>query len=350
MKILSVASKFPRHRYSQEAITDALTAHWAKSLAAKTALLQRLHSRTRVKWRHLAFPFERYRQFKTWGETNRAWFEAAEELGAGAIDAALARGGLTPRDVDALYVVSITGVASPSLDARLINRMGLRPDVKRTPIFGLGCVAGAVGLTRAADYVLAYPGQVAVLLSVEICSLTLRKDDLSIANLIATGIFADGAVAAVVGGEQVPSNGPEIVDHRSVFYPGTEDIMGWEISERGFKIVLSPNLPALIKQHLAGDIDSFLAANDLGRRDIGSWVIHPGGPKVLEAVEAALGLYEQELRVSWESIERIGNLSSGSVLCVLEDTMTQHRPRAGTMGLIAAMGPGFCSELILVRW
>ncbi len=350
MKILSAASKFPEYRYSQQAITEALTAYWREKLGVRSALLERLHSRTRVKWRNLAFPFERYRQFKTWGDTNRAWFEAAEELGAGAIDAALVRAGLTRADIDSLYVVSITGIASPSLDARLINRMGLRPDVKRTPIFGLGCVAGAAGLSRAADYVLAYPRQVAILLSVEICSLTLRRDDLSTANLIATGIFADGAVAAAVGGERIPSQGPEIVDHRSVFYPETEDIMGWDISEDGFAIVLSEKLPALIKERLGRDVDSFLAANSLSRRDIGNWVIHPGGPKVLEAVEVALGLYEQELRLSWESIERIGNLSSGSVLCVLEDTMMQHRPPAGTMGLIAAMGPGFCSELILVRW
>lgn len=350
MRILSAASKFPSHRYSQEAITSALTAYWRDKLGARSALLQRLHSRAGVKWRYLAFPFERYKQFDTWGETNRAWFAAAEELGADAIDGALDRAGLARGDVDALYVVSITGIASPSLDARLINRMGLRRDLKRTPIFGLGCVAGAVGLTRAADYARAYPGQVAVLLSVEICSLAMRRDDLSTANLIATGIFGDGAVAAIVGGDQLPHEGPEIIDHRSVFYPGTEYIMGWDISERGFSIVLSPELPSLIKAHLANDVDSFLAANGLARRDIGSWVMHPGGPKVLEAVEVALGLHEQELRLSWESLERVGNLSSGSVLCVLEDTLMNHRPPAGTMGLIAAMGPGFCSELILVRW
>lgn len=309
-----------------------------------------MHSRAGVESRNLAFPFERYREFENWGQTNRAWFEVAEEIGAEAIDAALARAGLARTDVDALYVVSITGVASPSLDARLINRMGLRRDLKRTPIFGLGCVAGAAGLARAADHVRAYPDGVALLLSVEICSLTMRLDDLSTANLIATGIFADGAVAAVVSGRQCASGGPEILDHRAVFYPETEDIMGWDISERGFAIVLSQKLPTLIIENLGNDVDSFLADNGLARRDIGSWVIHPGGPKVLQAVETALDLHERQLRLSWESLARIGNLSSGSVLCVLEDTMMRHRPPAGTMGLIAAMGPGFCSQFILVRW
>ncbi|HEX4210941.1 MAG TPA: 3-oxoacyl-[acyl-carrier-protein] synthase III C-terminal domain-containing protein [Candidatus Binataceae bacterium] len=350
MKIVSVGSKFPAHRYSQKEVTDALCAYWGEALGSRSALLERFHSRTRVEWRHLAFPFERYYEFKTWGETNRAWFEVAEELGAGAIGAALARAGLSPRNVDALYVVSTTGIASPSLDARLINRMGFRPELKRTPIFGLGCVAGTAGLSRAADYVKGYPDEVAILLSVELCSLTIRRDDLSPANLIATGIFGDGAAAAIVAGSARSANGPEIISHRSVFYRDTEEIMGWDISENGFEIVLSQKLPALIREHLAGDVDSFLGANGLGRRDIGSWVIHPGGPKVLQAVEVALGLHERELRLSWESLARVGNLSSASVLCVLEDTMTQHRPRAGTMGLIAAMGPGFCSELMLVRW
>ena len=350
MRIASVASKFPAYQYSQEVITHALSNHWSEELGTRSALLERVHSRAGVNSRYLAFPFERYREFKTWGETNRAWFEVAEEIGAGAIDAALERAGMTRGDIDALYVVSITGVASPSLDARLINRMGLRRDLKRTPIFGLGCVAGAAGLARAADHVRAYPDGVAMLLSVEICSLTMRLDDLSTANLIATGIFADGAAAAVVAGTERQSPGPEILDHRSAFYPDTEDIMGWDISEKGFAIVLSQKLPALIIDKLAEDVDAFLAANGLARRDIGSWVIHPGGPKVLQAVETALDLHDQELRLSWESLERIGNLSSGSVLCVLEDTMTRHRPPAGTMGLIAAMGPGFCSQLILVRW
>jgi alkylresorcinol/alkylpyrone synthase len=350
MRILSVASSLPDHDYSQETITGALLAYWNEALGDRSALLQRLHSRARVKRRHLALPIERYPQFETWGKANRAWFEAAEELGVRGFKSALARAALTPGDIDALFVVSVTGIASPSLDARLINRLGLRLDLKRTPIFGLGCAAGAGGLSRAADYVLAYPRQVAVLLAVEICSLTMRRDDLSIANLIATGIFADGAAVAVVGGEQVHAHGPKILDHRSVFYQETEDIMGWDISEHGFGVVLSPQLPALIRDHLAGDLDSFLARNGLERHEIGSWVIHPGGPKVLEAVEVALDLHEQELRLSWESLERIGNLSSASVLCVLEDTIMRRRPPAGTMGVIAAMGPGFCSEFLLVRW
>jgi len=262
----------------------------------------------------------------------------------------LQRAGLTRHDLDALFVVSITGVASPSLDARLINRMKLRPDIKRTPIFGLGCVGGAAALTRSADYVKAYPTQSAAVLAVEICSLTLQLDDLSMPNVISTGLFGDGAVAVIVVGAERPSSGPTILGTRSVFYPDSEDIMGWDISEKGFRIVLSAQLPELIQQRLRADLDEFLADFGLSRGDIGNWVIHTGGPKILEAVERALNLSESDLSLSWETLRRHGNISSASVLLVLEETITAHRPAPGTLGLLAAMGPGFCSELILLRW
>jgi alkylresorcinol/alkylpyrone synthase len=176
----------PEHRFSLDTVTAALKGYWGGELR-KPELLERFHSRVGVEHRHLAFPLERYAQFTSWGETNAAWLEVAEELGVRAIDTALDHAGMSRQDLNALFVVSITGIASPSLDARLINRMRLRPDIKRTPIFGIGCAGGVIGLSRAADYTLAYPDQTAALLCVEICSLTIQKDDLSAANLIAAG-------------------------------------------------------------------------------------------------------------------------------------------------------------------
>jgi alkylresorcinol/alkylpyrone synthase len=350
MRITRVASTLPAHLYHQKQITDALVEHWGARLEAPE-LLRRIHSRVGVDTRHLAFSLEQYGQFKTWGQSNRAWLKVAEELGTKAIDAVLDHSGFVRADIDALYIVSVTGVASPSLDARLINRMGLRSNVKRTPIFGLGCVGGAIGLVRAADYLRAFPDQIAVLLSVEVCSLTIQLDDLSIANLIASGLFADGAVAALLTGERATAaQGPEIIHTKSVFYPETEDIMGWDISEKGFRVVLSPKLPELIRSRFGADVDCFLADHGISREDIGSWAIHPGGPRILEAVEGALGLGNGELEASWECLSRFGNLSSGSVLQVLEEVITHRRPRPGTFGIIAALGPGFCAELLLVRW
>jgi len=354
MRIAGVASALPENRYSQEAITAALKHHWNGRLE-RPELLSRLHSHAGVETRHLAFPLENYAQFANWGEANAAWLQAAQDLGTRAIDAALERAGLSRLDLDALYVVSVTGVASPSLDARLINAMGLRTDLKRTPIFGVGCVGGALGLTRAADYVLAYPRQTAALLSVEVCSLTIQRDDLSVANLISTGLFGDGAAAAIVTGAEVngipaETPGPQVLGCRSVFYPDSEDVMGWDISQDGFRIVLSPRLPEIIRRYLSRDVAAFLESFGLTRSDIGNWLIHTGGPKVLEAIEDALELRETDLFRSWDCLRRCGNLSSASVLMVLEKAMAEDRPNPGTLGLLLAMGPGFCSEMILLRW
>jgi alkylresorcinol/alkylpyrone synthase len=282
-------------------------------------------------------------------------------LGVRAIDAALDRAGMRRSDLNALIVVSITGIASPSLDAHLINRMQLRRDIKRTPIFGVGCAGGAIGLSRAADYALAYPDHTAALLTVEICSLTMRGDDMSTANLIAAGLFGDGAAAVVVRGSKAnyPASagagisapeGPRILGCGSVFYPDSEDVMGWDISETGFKIVLSPRLPDLIRKNLAGDVDAFLDKYQLARSDIGNWVIHTGGPKVLNATQDTLSLKDRDLEKSWDSLKRFGNLSSASVLLVLEDVVVNDAPSPGTYGVLLAMGPGFCLEMILLRW
>lgn len=244
----------------------------------------------------------------------------------------------------------MTGISSPSIDALLINRMGLSRNIRRVPIFGLGCVAGAAAISRAADYVRAHPDQIAVVLSVELCSLTLQREDLSMANLISSALFGDGAAAAIVSGAERGLPGPKIVATRSVFYPDTEEMMGWDISEKGFRIVLSREIPNLVRKNLANDLDEFLAERKLTRADIGSWVVHTGGPKILEATAEALGLKNGELDVSWQCLRRTGNLSSASVLVVLEEVMKNRRPAPGTLGLLAAMGPGFCSEFVLLEW
>jgi len=211
-------------------------------------------------------------------------------------------------------------------------------------------VAGAAGIARAADYVRAYATQAAALVSVELCSLTIQREDLSVANLISSGLFGDGSAAVVVTGDQLSAMGPEIVATRSVFYPETEHMMGWKITERGFQIVLSPEVPTLIRENLGGNMDSFLADHGLKRGNIGSWVLHTGGPKVLEATADALGLHDGQLDASWNCLKKVGNLSSASVLVVLEDVMRNRRPEPGTWGILAAMGPGFCSELVLLKW
>jgi alkylresorcinol/alkylpyrone synthase len=349
MRIASVASAFPKHYYKQKVLVEALKNYWREQLP-NPDILGRLDESMKVDGRYLVRPIEFYENMGAWGEVNDVWIEAGLELGEKALCHALVKAGLQPRDLSAIFVTSVTGIAAPSLDARLANRMGLSPNIKRVPIFGLGCVAGAAGIARAADYVRAFPDQAAALLSIELCSLTLQRDDLSMAHLISAMLFGDGAAATVVVGSEVESDGPEILATKSILYPNTERTMGWDISEKGFRIVLSPEVPDTVLRHLGEDVDAFLAEQGFSRGDIKSWVMHTGGPKVLEATATALGITEKDLAASWECLRKVGNLSSTSVLLVLEDVYSHRRPEPGSLSILAAMGPGFCSELVLLRW
>jgi alkylresorcinol/alkylpyrone synthase len=349
LRIASVGRALPPHFYDQDTLLAALRRRWADQIF-NLDRLERLHRNVLVGGRHLALPIEEYDGLTTWGKANDAWIRVAQEVGGAAVLDALEKAGLGTGDVDAIFFVSVTGIATPSIEARLINRLGLPTRIKRVPIFGLGCVAGAAGIARAADYVRAFPDQVAVLLSVELCSLTLQSEDLSIPNLIGSGLFGDGAAAVAVVGERRAEPGPRIVATRSIFYPGSERVMGWDISESGFQIVLSADVPQVVRDFVRGDVDGFLAEHGLARDDIASWVCHPGGPKVLEAMQETLELPAGALDVTWNSLRTVGNLSSTSVLLVLADTLEKHRPPPGSYGMLMAMGPGFCSELVLLQW
>jgi alkylresorcinol/alkylpyrone synthase len=349
MRIAAVGRAFPENYYDQQSLIAAFKKVWAKR-HYNVDRLESLHRNVLVGGRHLALTLEEYERLDSFTDSNNVFIRSAAELGVKAMVDGLDAAGLEPRDIDHIFFVTTTGVATPSIDALLANRLKLRPDMKRTPIFGLGCLAGAAGIARAADYLRAFPEQVAVLVSVELCSLTLQREDLSIPNIIASGLFGDGAAAAVLVGEDRTSEGPAVVTSRSVFYPDTERVMGWDINREGFQVVLSADVPRVVREHIRRDVEGFLGDNGLGLRDISSYVCHPGGPKVLEAFQEALGLPADALSLTWESLKSVGNLSSASVLMVLRDTMRKRRPPSGSFGLMMAMGPGFCSELVLLRW
>jgi alkylresorcinol/alkylpyrone synthase len=347
MRIASVGRALPENYYGQDRLRGALEKLWAGRFH-NPRRLEQIQRNTLVGGRHLALPIEEYEALRGFGAANAAFIRCGLELGERAIRDALAAAQIEARDVDAIFSLSVTGVAAPSLDARLANRLGLRSDVKRTPIFGLGCVGGAAGIARAADYLRAFPRESALVLSVELCSLTLQREDASMANVIASGLFGDGAAAVVVRGAETGARGPRILATRSILYPNTESVMGWEVGDGGFRVVLSADVPT-IAGGLRPDVDKFLAEHGLALGDLDTFVCHPGGPKVLEAIEQSLALPADALARSWEHLARVGNLSSASLLFVLGDALAEaHAP--GSYGLLLAMGPGFCSELVLLQW
>ncbi|MFI6926839.1 type III polyketide synthase [Nonomuraea spiralis] len=348
-RISAVRCAFPPHRYPQSELTD-MAARLCLPDNADRRLIDRLHRGARVEYRNLALPIDRYEKLDGFGAANDAFVSVAVELGLESVKAALDAAGLEPADVDMIMFTSVTGIAAPSVDARLAAALGLRPDVKRVPVFGLGCVAGAAGIARLHDYLRGWPDHVAVLLSVELCSLTLQRGDSSPANLVAGALFGDGAAAVVACGGERATAGPSVVATRSHLYPGSEHVMGWQVGDTGFRVMLDASVPDVVRRYLADDVHGLLAEHGITAGDVTAWVCHPGGPKVLEAVSEALELPVGALDVTWRSLAAHGNLSSSSVLHVLGETLAAGPRAPGTWGLVIAMGPGFCSELVLLRW
>ncbi|MEO8105932.1 MAG: 3-oxoacyl-[acyl-carrier-protein] synthase III C-terminal domain-containing protein [Actinomycetes bacterium] len=362
--LLSAASALPLNRYPQQQITEAFTelmldngSGGGRDITAPDGLrkaIARTHAATTVQWRHLALPLDDYEKLDDFGACNDAFLREAPPLAARAVALALDRAGLSVEDVDLVVSATVTGVAAPSLDARLVPLLGLRPDVKRMPLVGLGCVAGASGVARVADYLAGHPDEVAVLVSAELCSLTLQRDDTSMANVVASGLFGDGAAAVVMAGDNraagrgTPSS--DVRDSVAHFFPDTERVMGWDVGASGMRVVLAPTVPDLVATELRPIVDRFLAKHGLTVTDIGCWIAHPGGPKVLTALQDAMGIDETATAITWASLREVGNLSSASVLHVLEQTMDMHPAGSGEPALLVAMGPGFCAELVLLAW
>jgi alkylresorcinol/alkylpyrone synthase len=400
-QIVAVRSAFPAHRHPQadlaraiaslaglDAVGDgAATADRGRRPGAEgraeaarpgagrqRALLDRLHANAGVDTRHTALPLADYGALGS--AANDRYIEEATALGERALRGALAASGLGPGDLDLLIVTSVTGVAVPSLDALLMPRLGLRADVKRLPVFGLGCVAGAAGLARLHDYLLGWPRHTAALLAVELCSLSLPRTSVTTADLVASALFGDGAVALVATGVQArrrarapadpgrqlppqlprpsrPSGGqalPRVIATRSEVYPDSGGALGWRLSPDGFRIVLTAELAEVVERRLGESVTGFLAEHGLTVDDIGAWICHPGGPKVLDAAQRALKLPADALAASRRSLAQAGNMSSASVLHILELTVADNAPAAGSFGMMIGLGPGVSAELVLLRW
>jgi len=349
-RLVAVAPVLPSYVYSQREITVEL-APLITSVPARQAVIERMHAASGIGTRHTALPLERYRELGSFRETNDIFIEVATDLAERALRTALDEAGLPASAVDFVLFTSVTGIAAPSIDALLVPRLGLRPDVKRLPSYGLGCMGGAAGIARVHDYLEGHPGGVGVLLSVELCSLTLQRDDETMANFVATGLFGDGAAAVVLVGDEHPlAAGPRVVATRSAIYPDTREVIGFNVGGNGFEIVLTPGVAEVIENNFPADVAAFLAESGLTVAEVAWWVAHPGGPKVLEAFETSLDVPRAAFARSWTCLDRVGNLSSAAVLHVLADTLELDAHERGAPGLLFALGPGVSAEFVLLEW
>jgi alkylresorcinol/alkylpyrone synthase len=355
--IVGTGTALAKYRYRQTELAATVQAALPEGML-RNGKLQRFFETVQVEERHFVLPVERILSLGGFKERNDIYIEAALNLGEEALRKALADAGIEARDVAMLATTSVTGIAVPSLDARLMNRIDFSPNLVRLPLFGLGCLGGAAGVARVAEWLRGNPDKCAVLLSVETCSLAFQRSP-DIGNLVSVGLFGDGAVAVVLAGAKHPlatgrpfGTRARVLGSLSTFFPNSERVMGWDIGDNGFTPVLSADVPDIVREHAPKAVDALLAKFKLPRAKVHRWVMHPGGPKVIDAMQESLGIAPAALAPPRRHLARVGNLSSASVLFILDE----HRrcfsasKEQGPYGVMMALGPAFCAEVLLLRF
>lgn len=350
-RIEAVATAVPPHVLDQEE-SMSLARHFFQEAFPDVDRLLGVFAHSQIRKRHFCMPKDWFTRDWMFAEKNQLYVEHAESLALEAARKCLERSRTAADSIDCLIFVSSTGIATPSIDSRLVGKLGMRPDATRIPLWGLGCAGGAMGLSRACEYASAYPSRRVLLVSVELCGLTFIRQDMSKSNLVATCLFADGAAAVLVEGDQLApaTSGPRLHFRgaQTTTWPDTLDVMGWEVTEPGLKVVFSRDIPSLIQQSMRTNVDSFLSPLGTSVHALRHFIFHPGGAKVLTAYQRSLELAADATRLSAEVLANYGNMSSPTVLFVLEKSMEQSWT-AGEQGLLAALGPGFSSELMLLE-
>ncbi|MFF2586321.1 type III polyketide synthase [Peribacillus butanolivorans] len=323
--------------------------------------LLRAFKNGQVENRYFSNDLEWFKEEHTFAEKNDIYIQQAVEFGKEAIEKCLANtefliDKLQPSELDAFFYISSTGMATPTIDARIMNELPFNPHTKRIPIWGLGCAGGASGLSRAFEYCKAYPKAKVIVLSVELCSLTFQRNDISKSNLIGTSLFSDGISCVLICGDEVSAEKfskkdqhLKFLDSQSTLMPNSLDVMGWEVKDQGLYVVFSKDIPTIIKDWLKPNVEAFLVENGLMLGDVKDFIAHPGGKKIIDAYHEALGFNESMTAESMGILREFGNMSSATILYVLERFMIRGG-NIGEYGLAAALGPGFSSELVLMRW
>lgn len=341
-RLLAIATAVPKHELGQREVAERARFAFGKAGVGDLDRMVAVFGNAGIDRRYSTVPVDWYEQPHGWTDRNTLYLDHALALIDEAARKALARARLVPRDIDAVVTVSTTGIATPSLDARLIDKLGLRSDVRRLPVFGLGCAGGVLGLSRAADLARAAPQARILFLVVELCALCFRRDDFSKSNLVATALFGDGAAAAIVSGA---GQGPALLQGGEYTWPDSLDIMGWDVAEDGLKAIFSRDIPELVRRDLRDATKAFLASNGMSLDAIAHFICHPGGAKVITALEEAFGLEEGALALARDVLRDYGNMSAVTVLFVLERAL-----RGGASGrmLMTALGPGFTAGFQLI--
>ena len=345
VRLLSLATAVPAHTLSQRDLMSAARDYFGASSVAVERLMPAFLN-AGIDTRHLCEPLDWYQQPIGWKMRNDAFLKHAPALLEDAARRAVADAGLTFADIDQIVTVCSTGIATPSLDALLMERLPFRDDAGRLPIFGLGCAGGVTGLGAAAKLARAEPGANVLFMVVELCTLTFRSGDRRKANIIATALFGDGAAAAVVRAQQAANDNPAILHAGERRWPGTLDVMGWDVAEDGLTVLFSRDIPALVRDKMRQAASDYLARHDLCLADVDGFIAHPGGAKVLDALEDVFGLQTGGMVDARAVLRDHGNMSAATVMFVLDRAL-----RRGLRGrhLMSALGPGFTGSFLTLE-
>jgi alkylresorcinol/alkylpyrone synthase len=351
--ILSVERFLPPYRYPQEEVTEWVRRWLTENGEAEAARLLSVYGSAGVAHRASVVPIEQVFFPGDFETQNDLYAEQARRVGVDLAWRALSSAGLTPRDVDLIVSVSCTGFMIPALDAYVADALAMGPRLVRLPITESGCAGGVVGLSRATDYLTAHPDRAALVLAVELSSLTFQRWDRSATNVVSTAIFGDGGAGVMMVGAAHPAAARALVrvtDTESAFFPGTTHLMGFHLRNQGLQIVLDRALAPFVRREVLGVVERFLDARGLTRHDVSQWILHPGGRRIIEVMCERLGLSARDLAPTEAVLAEHGNMSSVTVLFVLDEILRRHRPAAGARGVMGAFGPGFGAEFALLEF